>query len=345
MQKCVYTIKYGNIVKKLNIDDVVVKDSLKETSLLIDCFKSYFKNYTVSEKEFNLILANEAISSVYIEGFESYCTPEWLCNNEHIITKDDNVALCLYNSYFSLFYDKVLNGVDTNTFDAVLYVWKKLISYKKFLRKGFRKIGVKVGNSHKIYHIAPNQRYVKSLLSDLFLFVKNNLGDKDSELLVPIIFHYVITYIHPFLDGNGRLTRMLESGLLYSITKPFVLPISCEILYERKLYYLSFVEDNSDVDIDITQFVLYNLYVIRKSIVQLMKILNIEYPRDIEHVDLYEEYKKRKQNLCFFVEKTELIKEIGLSDYISLILSEDVIEHPFNKVRVMEDIDISNFEF
>jgi len=59
----------------------------------------------------------------------------------------------------------------------------------------------------------PDHQDVVPLLKDLFEFLENNAGSVD-PLILAGIFHKQFVVIHPFMDGNGRTTRLVTKYLL-----------------------------------------------------------------------------------------------------------------------------------
>jgi len=79
-----------------------------------------------------------------------------------------------------------------------------------------RKAPVIIRNPHKIdevVFIPPDSKDVRKLMSDLLEFIKDNIGKIDPILLAGI-FHRQCVIIHPFIDGNGRTTRLLTTAIL-----------------------------------------------------------------------------------------------------------------------------------
>ncbi|MFC1750013.1 Fic family protein [Pseudomonadota bacterium] len=65
----------------------------------------------------------------------------------------------------------------------------------------------------EIVFIPPDSKDVRGLLSGLLKFIQGNIGKIDPIILAGI-FHRQCVIIHPFIDGNGRTTRLLATAIL-----------------------------------------------------------------------------------------------------------------------------------
>ena len=74
------------------------------------------------------------------------------------------------------------------------------------------------------------------------------LNDEDEELLYRVaVFHYLLGYIHPFYDGNGRLNRFISSYMLVRELEPIIgYSLSNTIKEEQSLYNKTFIECNDE---------------------------------------------------------------------------------------------------
>lgn len=79
-----------------------------------------------------------------------------------------------------------------------------------------RKDPVIIRNPRKIDEIVfipPDAKDVRQLTKSLMDFVSDNIGEIDPVILAGI-FHRQNVIIHPFIDGNGRTTRLLTTAVL-----------------------------------------------------------------------------------------------------------------------------------
>ncbi|MBF1371779.1 MAG: Fic family protein [Porphyromonas sp.] len=111
-----------------------------------------------------------------------------------------------------------------------------------------------------------------SELSDFMQFFLSLCNDREQPtfihpILRGIIIHFLIGYMHPFVDGNGRTARalffwyMLRSG--YSLLE--YLSISQVIYNGKSRYEEAYLKVETD-DLDLGYFVQYHLKVLRRSI-------------------------------------------------------------------------------
>lgn len=99
----------------------------------------------------------------------------------------------------------------------------------------FRKGGVGVYSENGLVHMAPPAERVYPLMYDLFDWLKN----ADDHLLVrSCVFHYEFEFIHPFIDGNGRMGRLWQSLILSRWHPAFAhLPVENMVYSNQQAYY------------------------------------------------------------------------------------------------------------
>ena len=73
----------------------------------------------------------------------------------------------------------------------------------------FRDGGVGIFAGDRLVHMAPPAEFVHGQISDLIKWVKES---SDVHFLIKsCVFHYEFEFIHPFVDGNGRMGRMWQT--------------------------------------------------------------------------------------------------------------------------------------
>lgn len=82
----------------------------------------------------------------------------------------------------------------------------------------YRKTQVVVKNSKtgEVSFVPPAADKVKLLIGDFFKWLASDTGSEIHPVLVAGITHYVLSYIHPFVDGNGRAARALATVVLFT---------------------------------------------------------------------------------------------------------------------------------
>ena len=128
-------------------------------------------------------------------------------------------------------------------------------------------------------YLPPPADQVNSLLNEL---IKKNNFLKENGLVKAAIFHFIFEKVHPFLDGNGRVGRLISTFILKNGGYSFRGLISFEEYLEenRPEYYDLLNLKNKDM----TEFVEFFLEAIKNQAEKVMKKLKAtkkEKPEDI----------------------------------------------------------------
>lgn len=135
-----------------------------------------------------------------------------------------------------------------------------------------------------ITHIAPPGNIVKSLLADLIDYLKK---DKDLLLIKSCVFHYEIEFIHPFMDGNGRMGRLWQTVILNQYSPVFeFLPIE-SLIKARQLEYYKILGE-SDNQENSTGFIEFMLQIINESLEELLTSQNVNLTSN-DRIAIYKE--------------------------------------------------------
>jgi Fic family protein len=179
-----------------------------------------------------------------------------------------------------------IDGVVSVLLDATHNYTKKLDNQRLFgwhaalfptgysgLRKirvaGFRREGVQIVSTKNsrdiVYYEAPEPKQVPKLMKDFLRWL--NALDNESNLLKAAISHLWFVIIHPFDDGNGRLTRAISDMLLARAenTSLRFYSMSAQIQREKKDYYRILEKTTTGAN-DITEWLVWFLACLGRAI-------------------------------------------------------------------------------
>ncbi|MDD5359192.1 MAG: Fic family protein [Sulfurovaceae bacterium] len=293
--------KLYKIMQKAN-QGIVPHDSIK-------------KQYLISS-----LIMEEAISSSQLEGaattrkvakdmIVSQRKPrsedEWMILNNYLLlievkkAKNDNLSMGLIKEFHKIAtqntsHNKVIAGEFRNSDDIV------------------------ITDGYDVIFEPPTFDEIDKRLQKLCYFANtNHHEDNPKEFIDPIvkaiILHFMIGYIHPFNDGNGRVARalfywyMLKNGFDYFE----YVSISSLLKNAPKQYALSYLYSEND-DNDITYFISYQLDIMLRAIEELLKYLQAKSNDFEEALDIFKH--SRYNDLFNFIQKDvvkKAIKEAG----------------------------------
>lgn len=118
----------------------------------------------------------------------------------------------------------------------------------------FRKGEEGVFSGKQCIFVAPPPNMVPELMNNLFAWMKGYEG-KVHPLIMAAVFHYEFVFIHPFVDGNGRMARLWHTVILYRWRNIFEsVPLESQIEKYQQEYYDAIakchVNGNSDYFIE-----------------------------------------------------------------------------------------------
>lgn len=118
---------------------------------------------------------------------------------------------------------------------------------------GYRNHQVYIGNSK---HVPVNADAMRDAMPVLFEL----LSEETEASVRAVLGHFVFVYIHPYMDGNGRMGRFLMNVMLASGGYPWtVIPV------EQRTTYMKALEQAS-VEQDITAFAAFLAEIVRETI-------------------------------------------------------------------------------
>ena len=237
-------------------------------------------------------------SSLSIEGntlSEEQITA--ILENKRVIGPEKDIlevvnALEVYNDLNSLKYKS-----EKDFLKAHKLLMKNLIQNQG----AYRKSGVGIVKGSKVAHIAPPYENVPFLMKDLFEYLKDK---SEITLIKSCVFHYEMEFIHPFMDGNGRMGRLWQTLILMSEYPLFeFLPFETLISKNQQEYYK--VLSACDKEGKSTKFITYMLQIIDTSLSELLEN-SIKKLNETERLELFIENTKqeftRKDYMKYFSE-------------------------------------------
>jgi Fic family protein len=175
----------------------------------------------------------------------------------------------------------------------------------------------------EVAHIPPAHNLVNSLMQSL-----SDFANDDKVFVHPIIkasiLHFMIGFIHPFKDGNGRTARALFYWYLFKKGYGWVknVSISRAILESRIQYDKAFLKTEYDGN-DLTYFILYSL-----------KTLRIAFDKLLNYRDKKKE-EREKSNLVSYklIERGFLKRQADLIGMLYTNPNEEVNTEDYNSAN------------
>ncbi len=167
-----------------------------------------------------------------------------------------------------------LDSYQSSNGKSFLRAHKELMSDLMEKPGEYRKQGVGIVKGSKVEHLAPPFERVPFLMKDLFDYLKT----EEIELIKSCVFHYEMEFIHPFIDGNGRMGRLWQTLILTDKYPLFeYLPFESLISSDQAKYYKTLSE--CDKLGNSTKFIEYMLEVMDNSLNGLLSFNNRNFNR------------------------------------------------------------------
>jgi len=140
-----------------------------------------------------------------------------------------------------------------------------------------------VDGSGTVLHTPPPAADIPRLIDEFCRFA-NDAGDRFIHPVIKaIVLHFLIGYIHPFNDGNGRTARTIFYW--YVLRHDYwlfeYLALSRTIKETKGQYKKAYVYTESDEN-DLTYFILYNLTAIEKTLREIQVYLEEQQKEQIQ---------------------------------------------------------------
>jgi Fic family protein len=220
-------------------------------------------------------IMEEAIASSQIEGAVTTrkVAKEMLEKNQTPINKSQQM---IYNNYITMKW--IVENKETELTKEVLLHIHKLITtntlsnpiYEGEFRDN-NDINI-VDETNEVFYTPPSYEKLEVLIKQ-FLKIANDKNTQDGfvhPILKGILLHFLIGYIHPFVDGNGRTARALFYWYLIKNGYWLIefMSVSRIILKAKSQYARAYLHTEYD-DNDLTYFYIYNLTCIAEALEEL----------------------------------------------------------------------------
>lgn len=210
---------------------------------------------------------------------------------------------------------------------------------------------VEDGITHEVVHTPPPYQELPEFVEELCRY----FNETDAKVFVHpiirgIIIHFMIAYMHPFVDGNGRTARalfywyMLKQG--YWLME--YMSVSRVIASSKKSYEKAYQYVESDF-MDVGYFIMYNLKVLDKAFKQLQAYIKKKQDEKIlanTFLQLGDINERQAQIIRMFIDNPNevlTVKDVqakflitpttAKSDLMGLVQRGLLAEISFNKVK------------
>ncbi|NLL28250.1 MAG: Fic family protein [Bacteroidales bacterium] len=288
----------------------------------------------IPEKDKNFYLINsimeEAIASSQMEGASTTRKVAKDMLRKQLKPKNKGQQM-ISNNYNTIRY-LVENQSETFSIEKLKEIQRLItrntLSNKEYEGK-FRTtddVFVMNGVTGEVAYTPPPSKDIEQWLSKLCDFANNDNKDNFIHPIIKgIIIHFMLAYIHPFVDGNGRTARSLVYWYLlkkgYWLTE--YLSISRIIYRSKKKYELAFLYTENDEN-DLSYFIQYNLETLNKSFEELKIYLQQKISEQNDLIlfkEIPEINERQAQILKILIEKPKTIftaKELTIRFNVSI---------------------------
>lgn len=220
-------------------------------------------------------IMEEAIASSQLEGANTTRKAAKQMLREGRKPRNRSEQMIINNYQAMLYIEKELKSSKLSLDiikDLHVILTQKTLDSKKDegrLRNDKDEIVVSGATDGTIYHTAPREKFMRKEIERLITYANDDL--KDGEFVHPVFkamfLHFWMGYLHPFIDGNGRLARALFYWyLLKNNYWGFAyLPLSKIIKNSPAQYGMAYIYTEQD-DNDLTYFLDYIARKIKQSI-------------------------------------------------------------------------------
>lgn len=201
-------------------------------------------------------ILEEAIASSQLEGAHTtrQAAKKMIAEKRAPRNKDEQMILNNYNTIVKIDEDYKNQPLSETTFFE-LHRMLTQNTINKEQQGRFRKdsddiiVQGTIGADEYITHIPPKEDFIKEEIKRIIKYANDENNDKFLHPIIKAIFlHFWVGFLHPFVDGNGRLARTLFYW--YLLRKKYwtfmYLPISLVIKQAPTQYAMAYIYSEQD---------------------------------------------------------------------------------------------------
>ncbi len=204
-------------IPNYNITNKLLSNIKRINSLIFDLNNKRFPKVVLVELE-RAAREVSSYASTSIEGNPLPLTKvKRILKSTPAYIRDTEKEVINYNKALQDLNDKLVLGKPSLSLDFILTIHREVMDglLANFEIGTLRQNPVVVNDPIKsqVVYLPPDEQDIQHLINDLINFINDNKEKVDSLILAGI-FHKQFVLIHPFMDGNGRTTRLVTKFLL-----------------------------------------------------------------------------------------------------------------------------------
>jgi len=304
---------------RYTITDSLLAKIKRINSLVNEINNKRFPNVILLELE-RSAQAVSSFASTSIEGNPLPLTEvKKILKSKPVNLRDSEKEVINYNQALQDLNKQLKIGETKLSLHFILKIQKQVVDglLPKFESGKLREKPVAVNDprSGQVVYLPPDVKDVEPLMEDLVEFVIHHQSKID-PLILAGLFHKQMVIIHPFMDGNGRTTRLVTKALLVAMGLNTFNLFSFENYYNKNVtkYFLTVGEFGNYYElvakIDFTKWLEYFTEGIIDELLRVQKLLpeiSVSPENELQHYHL---------KILEFIQKKGFISD---SDYAKLV--------------------------
>lgn len=224
--------------------DYFLEDIKKESTIILDNNSEMLISRIASELEGTLRI--EGVNTTRKKIMDVYKSNKAQNRNEQIVIN-------MINGY--KFINEKPEFNKDNLFKLYKFLSYNCLNPEDEIKEYYRTEMVEIGG-----HDGADVDKIEECMDSLFNLVNESLSTKKvlDTFLLPMIAHYYVLYVHPYMDYNGRTARMVSLWISILFENEFVYPTYIsEAINDDKSNYYKAIDNSRNSNNDLTYFMIY----------------------------------------------------------------------------------------